>query len=102
MSLSTIFTGTDGTISVSGLVLLPAGTPVTGATALGTLRDAQGNVVSGWDGIALQDQGGGTYTAAFPASIVPAVGYYEFTVVLTKSGLTLTVERDIQVEENEV
>jgi len=98
MAYSIINTGTDGTISVTGLVLEPAGTTVTGATVLGTLRDVNNAVVTNWNGVSLSDQGGGTYTFNFSAANVPPVGDYFFTVVVTKSGLTLTVEHDVIVQ----
>jgi hypothetical protein len=47
--------------------------------------------------MALSDQGGGTYTAAFAAASVPAVGTYSFVVTAVKSGMTLTVEHDLVV-----
>ena len=98
MAFSIINLDTDGTISITGLTLQPAGTLVTGATVTGTLKDSSGNIVNNWNGISMADQGGGTYTAAFSAANVPQVGTYTFTVTATKSGLTLLAEHDIVVQ----
>jgi hypothetical protein len=99
---SYIYTGTDGTISITGLTLQPAGTVVTGATVTGTLKDASGNAVASWTNMALADQGSGTYTAAFSAANVPAKGTYQFVVTAVKTGLTITVEHDVVVQDLQV
>lgn len=74
MAFSPIYTGTDGTISITGLTLNPAGSIVTGATVTGTLRDSAGNVVANWNNLAMSDQGGGTYPVGFTAANVPGPG----------------------------
>lgn len=102
MSISIIFTGTDGTISITGVTSQPSGTPLTGATVIGTLKDNTGTVVTGWNGITLTDAGGGTYTYAFAASSVPVVGTYSFVVVISKTGLTQTVYHDVIVQNDSV
>jgi hypothetical protein len=99
MPSSYIYTATDGTISITGLTQQPAGTVVTGATVTGTLTDSAGNPVASWTNVGLTDQGSGTYTAAFSAANVPPVGTYSFVVTAVKSGMTLTVEHDIVVQD---
>jgi hypothetical protein len=101
MAFSTMSTGSDGTLSITGVTLQPAGTAVTGATVTGTLKDSTGATVSGWNGVTLLDQGGGTYSYAFAASTVPAVGTYTFVVVITKTGLTKTVYHDVVVQNEQ-
>jgi len=99
MASSIIYTGTDGNISLTGLALQPAGTAVTGATVTGTLKDSSGNTVSNWTNVSLTDQGSGTYTASFSGANIPAVGTYSFIITAVKSGLTLTVQHDVVVQQ---
>lgn len=102
MAFSSIYTGTDGTISITGLTLNPAGTVVTGATVTGTLTDPAGNVITNWSNLVMSDQGGGTYQVGFTAANVPTPDTYTFTVTAVKTGLTLTVEHFIVVQHLEV
>lgn len=101
-SASQIYKGTDGTISITGLTLQPAGTVVTGATVTGTLYDSSNTAVANWTNISLADQGAGTYTATFVAANVPVAGTYIFKVVATKSGLTITAKHEINVLDLDV
>jgi hypothetical protein len=64
-----INTGSSGTITLTGLVLEPAGTPVTGASVTGTLKDSTGGII--WINKLFTDMGNGTYAYAFSASDVP-------------------------------
>lgn len=93
---STIYLGSDGTITVTGLTQQPAGTAVTGATVTGVLKSASGSTV--WASVNFVDEGSGTYSASFPAANVPPLGTYSLTVTATKSGMTLVFEHDIIVQ----
>jgi hypothetical protein len=102
MTFSPIYTGCDGTISITGLTLNPAGSIVTGATVTGTLFDSQGNSVSNWVNLSFTDEGSGTYQVGFTAANIPVTGTYTFTVTAVKSGLHLTANHFMVVQDLEV
>ena len=97
MSKSTIYLGTDGSMTITGLTQQPAGTPITGATVTGVLSDASGNVV--WPSVSFSSIGAGSYSYVFAASAVPPAGTYSLVVTALYSGMTLTFEHDLVVQQ---
>jgi hypothetical protein len=97
MTEMTIYAGADGTITITGLCLQPSGAFVAGATITTALTATDGSAVTGWSALTFTDQGNGTYTAPFAASIVPACGLYTLKITATKSGAVLPMYKRVKV-----
>ena len=90
----TLYSGTDGTITLTGLMWEPTGTVVTGATITGTLVSATGQAV--WSSMVFTSTGGGSYTYSFTGASVPPLGTYSLYLYL--AGVPFA-EQDVVVQE---
>lgn len=101
MASSTIYTGTDGTLTLNGLAD-QTNTPITGASVTATLYNSTGAAVTNWSALTLADAGNGNYTYSYEAASVPSHGTYNLYIIAVKSGQTIQALHTIIVADLQV